>query len=40
MFSSLYFLIIVAGSLCIGVVLGARLRNRSRKKRPFDNQAE
>lgn len=31
MFSSLYVLIIIGGSLFIGMVLGARLRNRTRK---------
>lgn len=36
MFSSLYVLIIIGGSLFIGMVLGARLRNRTRKDKIQD----
>lgn len=37
MFSSLYVVIIIGGSLFIGMVLGARLRNRTRKNKSQDN---
>ncbi len=36
MFSSIYLLLIVVGSLIIGMALGARLRNRRSKNQQHD----